>query len=217
MPETHAVGPAPAAQRRIWGQVRRLNLTTGVTHGGAGAESGGDSKGGVLLPFFCGLCVTLTGKAAGIVLRYKRFALRALKGAFCGICDESHHEFVGSDALSVPRVDPIKVSASLFVYLCLCLTRGPGSRQHLDASHTARSGKGAELQAPRRVSGSVRVLGWMQSVRSVAGLRRSATNYWTQSKTSKNHRKLLFPPSFWKSSTGKFGQKRHIYEDSLNL
>ena len=45
MPETHAVGPASGAQRGIWGQVRRLNLTTGVTHAGAGAESGGDPKG----------------------------------------------------------------------------------------------------------------------------------------------------------------------------
>lgn len=82
MPETHAVGPASAAELRIWGQVRRLNLTTGVSHGGAGAQSGGDSKGGIRVPFFCGFCVIWTGKAASIVLRYKRFALRVLKEPF---------------------------------------------------------------------------------------------------------------------------------------
>lgn len=58
----------------------------------------GAQREAFLLPFFCGLCVILSGKAAGIVLRYKRLALPVLKEALCGICDESHREFVGSGA-----------------------------------------------------------------------------------------------------------------------
>ncbi|TWW75947.1 Hepatocyte growth factor receptor [Takifugu flavidus] len=62
---------------------------------------------------------------------------------------------------------------------------------HLDASHSVWSGKGAELEAPRRESGSVRLRGWMQSVRSVAGLRRSAADYWAQRKTKLRTTKVL--------------------------
>lgn len=60
-----------------------------------------------------------TGKAAGIVLRYKRFALHALKEPFCGICDESPHEFVGSDTLLVPRVDPQLQCARRCLFTCV--------------------------------------------------------------------------------------------------
>lgn len=86
MPETHAVGPASVAYLSIWGRVRRLNLTTGVTHGGAGAESGGAAKedgggGHFCCPFSVG-CVMSTERAAGMALRYKRFFLKVLKEPF---------------------------------------------------------------------------------------------------------------------------------------
>lgn len=128
-------------------------MTTGVTHGGAGAESGGDSKGGILLPLFCGSCVILTGKAAGIVLRYKRFALHVLKEPFCGICDESHHEFVGSDTLLVPRVDPQLefVRRCLFTWVSVCHAgRGRGSTWTRHTHGLERERGGASGATPRR-------------------------------------------------------------------